>query len=95
MLGVATGSHEHWEQAVDLYLDIPGLRGSKAAVYGLSELVGALGRCAICPLNMFETGSSHICRDEVLVTGLIAGIAKSRRRCSITLPVSIDLRNAL
>jgi hypothetical protein len=72
--GLATGDGRHWEAAVDLYLDILGLQGSKSAIHALSAFVGALGRCAACPLKPFGSGSPHVCRDEVLILGLIAGI---------------------
>ncbi len=72
--GVATGSREPWQRAAGLYQDIIGERGSTAAVHALSEFVSTLGRCATCPLKTFESGSRHVCRDEVLVMGLIAGI---------------------
>jgi hypothetical protein len=72
--GVATDDRVSWQHAADLYNDILGGRGSGAAVQALSDFVSTLGRCATCPLKTFESGSSHICRDEVLVMGLIAGI---------------------
>ncbi|WP_421855389.1 hypothetical protein [Oricola sp.] len=72
--GKATGDVRAQEAAVDLYLDILGHRGSKTAIYALSAFIGALGRCAACPLRTFEAGSPHICRDEVMVMGLVAGI---------------------
>ncbi|MCI5078548.1 hypothetical protein [Oricola sp.] len=72
--GVATADEAAWQRAIDLYSGLLGTRASAAAVQALSEFVGALGRCASCPLKTFETGSRHICRDEVLVMGLIAGI---------------------
>jgi hypothetical protein len=57
-----------------LYRDMLGIPGAMAALHALSEFVTALGRCAACPLKTFESGSHHVCRDEVLVMGLIAGI---------------------
>ena len=72
--GMATGDRLAWQNVAEFYLGILGARGSLAAVRALSEFVSTLGRCATCPLKTFETGSRHICRDEVLVLGLIAGI---------------------
>lgn len=73
--GAATGDvREGWQSVVELYRDILGDRSSLVAVRTLSDFVSTLGRCATCPLRTFETGSHHICRDEVLVMGLIAGI---------------------
>lgn len=72
--GFATGDGMSWRSATDLYRDILGGDGSAAAVQALSDFVSTLGRCANCPLKTFASGSSHICRDEILVMGLIAGI---------------------
>ncbi|GAB4353731.1 MAG: hypothetical protein Kow0026_11930 [Oricola sp.] len=72
--GVATGNRAAWQRAAGLYRDIIGVPGAGAALDALSEFVSTLGRCAACPLRTFESGSHHVCRDEVLVMGLIAGI---------------------
>ena len=72
--GFATGDGMSWRSATELYEDILGGHGSATAVQALSDFVSTLGRCATCPLKTFASGSSHICRDEVLVMGLIAGI---------------------
>ncbi|QKV20647.1 hypothetical protein HTY61_12350 [Oricola thermophila] len=72
--GLATRSREPWDQAALLYSDTLGVRCATTALHALSEFVTALGRCAACPLKTFESGSNHVCRDEVLVMGLIAGI---------------------
>ncbi|WP_370321534.1 hypothetical protein [Oricola sp.] len=72
--GFATGDGMSWRSATELYQDILGGHGSATAVQALSDFVSTLGRCATCPLKTFASGSSHICRDEVLVMGLIAGI---------------------
>lgn len=71
--GFATGDRTSLQSAAELYEGILGGHGS-AAVQALSDFVSTLGRCATCPLKTFESGSAHICRDEVLVMGLIAGI---------------------
>lgn len=70
----AAGDPQAWLGTVELYRDILGDRGTLAAVRTLFDFVSTLGRCATCPLKTFGTGSHHICRDEVLVMGLIAGI---------------------
>lgn len=72
--GAAMADRGAWERACELYHGILGDRGATTAVQALSEFVSTLGRCATCPLKTFESGSRHICRDEVLVMGLIAGI---------------------
>lgn len=81
-LGKATQQHQPWETAVDLYLDILGKRGSKTAIFALSEFVNTLERCADCPLRTFKSGSRHICREEALVMGLIAGIQNDDARAT-------------
>lgn len=72
--GAALGSGEPWREVRRLYSDLVGPGGSTAALLALSEFVATLGRCASCPLRTFESGSRHVCRDEVLVLGLIAGM---------------------
>ena len=93
--GKATGDQRSWENAVDLYLDILGHRGSKTAIFALSEFIGALGRCAGCPLRTFEVGSPHVCRDEIMVMGLIAGIQNHDEKAVENLPLGPDLPVAL
>ena len=73
-LGVAMEDRRAWERAAELYRELLRGRGCESALQALSDFVSTLGRCATCPLKTFESGSSHICRDEVLVMGLIAGI---------------------
>lgn len=72
--GFALRSAEPWIEAERLYCSLLGPQNGSHAVAALSEFVGTLGRCAVCPLRMFRSGSHAICRDETLVMGLIAGI---------------------
>ncbi|MFZ2103442.1 MAG: hypothetical protein WAU86_23055 [Oricola sp.] len=69
-----TGGFAPWQAATGLYRGILGPRGSTAAMQALAEFIATLGRCAACPLRTFESDSRHVCRDEVLVLGLVAGI---------------------
>lgn len=49
-------------------------RSVRPAVAALCDFVATLGLCTRCPLRTFEAGSTHICRDETLILGLIAAI---------------------
>lgn len=73
-LGYATGSPSPWQGARTLYRELLSEDDVQPAIAALSDFVGTLGLCASCPLKMFACGSRHICRDESLVMGLIAGI---------------------
>lgn len=79
---VARKQRQPLEKLHLLYGEMLEERGVEPAVAALCEFVGTLGLCAKCPLHMFETGSSHICRDETLILGLIAGIQNGDDRAA-------------
>lgn len=72
--GTVLRSTEPWTQAQLLYRALLGNKDGETAIVALAHFVTTLGRCAICPLRVFNAGSCNICRDETLVMGLIAGI---------------------
>ncbi len=72
--GTVLRSTEPWTQAQLLYRGLLGDEDGETAIVALAHFVTTLGRCAICPLRVFNAGSCNICRDETLVMGLIAGI---------------------
>ena len=47
---------------------------ARLAMSGLETLIRRLGTCATCPLRFHCQGSSHLCRDECLVLGLVSGL---------------------
>jgi hypothetical protein len=69
--------HEEWRffnDAACLYREILGAHLADYAVQELDRFVNTLGRCALCPLKAFPPGVRHICRDEVLLLGLVSAI---------------------
>lgn len=72
--GYVMQSTEPWTQAQLLYRGLLGSRNGTRAIVALAGFVKTLGLCATCSLCIFDSGSRFICRDEVLVMGLIAGI---------------------
>ena len=72
--GFETGSVVAWEMAFSLYTDLLGSRGGNRALSELSFFIRTLRHCAVCPLKSFPFGSHHVCREECLTLGLIAGL---------------------
>lgn len=71
--GYESGSVVPWEMALALYSEILGESGGRQVLAELAHFVRTLGRCAACPLRAFPFGSRHVCRDECLALGLVAG----------------------
>jgi hypothetical protein len=74
MAGFETGSVTPWEMTFSLYTDMLGAAEGRRALSELSHFVRTLRQCAACPLRSFPFGAHHICRDECLTLGLIAGL---------------------
>ncbi|MEM7069296.1 MAG: hypothetical protein AAF478_10470 [Pseudomonadota bacterium] len=72
--GFVTGSIVPWEMARELYSEILGEQDAGLALNNLSQYVRTLRRCATCPLRSFPHNSSHMCMEECLTIGLIAGL---------------------
>ncbi|MGH6862003.1 MAG: hypothetical protein ACRECY_17270 [Phyllobacterium sp.] len=72
--GFETGSVVAWEMAFGLYGEILGPRNGNRALAELSFFVRTLRHCALCPLKTFPFGSHHVCREECMTLGLIAGL---------------------
>lgn len=72
--GYVMQSTEPWTEAQLLYRELLGASNGTRAIVALAGFVKTLGLCATCSLCIFNSGSRFICRDEVLVMGLIAGI---------------------
>jgi hypothetical protein len=73
-VGFETGSVISWEMAYGLYSELLGARNGNRALSELSFFVRTLRHCALCPLKTFPFGSHHVCREECLTLGLIAGL---------------------
>ncbi|MBA8899426.1 MULTISPECIES: hypothetical protein [unclassified Phyllobacterium] len=72
--GFETGSVIAWEMAYGLYSEILGTREGNRALSELSFFIRTLRHCALCPLKTFPFGSHHVCKEECLTLGLIAGL---------------------
>ncbi|MEM8749782.1 MAG: hypothetical protein AAGF28_05730 [Pseudomonadota bacterium] len=72
--GFATGSIQPWEMAWAIYDEALGSDDARTAVGALSTFVRTLNRCAACPLKAFPFHSHHLCIEECLTMGLVAGI---------------------
>ncbi|MEL6504911.1 MAG: hypothetical protein AAFQ10_10720 [Pseudomonadota bacterium] len=72
--GFDTGSIQPWELAWDLYNKILGPDDAGQAVTALSGFVRTLKTCAACPLRSFPFQSRHLCIEECLTIGLLAGV---------------------
>lgn len=51
-----------------------GSKSGRLALDALSSFIKTLGLCAACPLQRSPSGCDFICRHEVLILGLLAGI---------------------
>lgn len=72
--GYATGSVTPWELAWKLYADSLGQELGRYLLSDLSHFVRTAHRCANCPFRTFPYGAHHVCRDECITLGLIAGM---------------------
>ncbi len=72
--GFETGSIQPWELAWNIYAVELGPDDGRLAVAALSDFVRTLRKCATCPLRTFPFHSHHLCTEECLTMGLIAGI---------------------
>jgi len=72
--GFETGSIAPWEMAWDLYSEALGHQDAGVALASLSQYVRTLKRCAACPLRCYPYDSQHLCVEECLTMGLIAGL---------------------
>lgn len=79
MAGFDTGSVAPWETTWQLYSGLLGAADGRRVVGELSYFVRTLRQCAACPLRSFPFGAHHICRDECLTLGLIAGMQHDNR----------------
>lgn len=84
MSGFETGSITPWELTWQLYVETLGDADGRRAMTELSHFVRTLRRCAQCPLRMFPFGAHHVCRDECLTLGLIAGLQHGDEEAAAT-----------
>jgi hypothetical protein len=72
--GFETGCVTPWEMAWALYAETLGPVEGRHVLTELSHFTRTLWRCAACPLRAFPFGAHHLCREECLTLGLIAGL---------------------
>lgn len=84
LAGFETGSVGPWERAHMLYSSLLGDACGRRALGELSHFVRTLRRCAACPLLSFPFGAHHVCRDECLALGLVAGLQNGDEAASDT-----------
>jgi len=72
--GFDTQSIAPWEMAFLLYREELGAEDGKRALAELSHYVRTLKACSTCPLRSYPFHSRHLCLEECLSIGLIAGM---------------------
>ena len=71
--GLAHADSRYWDVAWSVHAKALGAIGGQQALDVMAELVSRLGACATCPLKFYKPGAGHLCRDECLVLGMVAG----------------------
>lgn len=72
--GFQSGSIVPWEMAWNLYATELGPADGRWVLGELANYVRTLRSCATCPLRAFPFHSRHLCVEECLTMGLIAGL---------------------
>lgn len=72
--GIICGDLAHWDAAASLFQDEMGISEGPLALEALKEFAKTLGLCAHCPLKTSPVGCKFLCRDEVMILGLLAGL---------------------
>ncbi|OCW56227.1 hypothetical protein [Hoeflea olei] len=63
----------YWDAARSAHWQALGAADGAYALELMTSLIGRLGVCATCPLRFCRPGTGHLCRDECLVLGMVAG----------------------
>ncbi|WP_299865955.1 hypothetical protein [uncultured Hoeflea sp.] len=71
--GLARADARYWDAARNAHVTALGAGDGQAAIEALTALIARLGICARCPLRFYKPGSGHLCRDECLLLGMVAG----------------------
>ena len=71
--GLAHSDQRYWDAAWATHAKALGAIDGQIAVDAMASLVRQLGACATCPLRFYKPGAGHLCRDECLVLGMVAG----------------------
>jgi hypothetical protein len=71
--GLAHSDSRYWDAAWSAHAKALGAINGQEALDAMASLVRQLGACATCPLRFYKPGAGHLCRDECLVLGMVAG----------------------
>ncbi|AKI02193.1 hypothetical protein IMCC20628_03504 [Hoeflea sp. IMCC20628] len=71
--GLAHSDSRYWDAAWSAHASALGAIDGGHALDVMAALVRQLGACATCPLRFYKPGAGHLCRDECLVLGMVAG----------------------
>ena len=71
--GLAHADERYWDAAWTAHARALGETDGRAALDVMASLIRQLGACATCPLRFYRPGAGHLCRDECLVLGMVAG----------------------
>lgn len=72
--GIITGDKSCWNDTWNMFATKLGAQSGRLALDALSNFTKTLRICATCPLKSSPAGCDFVCRDEVLILGLLAGI---------------------
>ncbi|MBU4550748.1 hypothetical protein [Hoeflea sp.] len=71
--GLAHRDLRYWDAAMSAHAQALGAIDGQYALDVMTSLIERLGICATCPLRFYKPGTGHLCRDECLVLGMVAG----------------------
>lgn len=71
--GLAHQDPRFWDAAMFAHAEALGTIDGQYALDVMASLIGRLGVCATCPLKFYKPGTCHLCRDECLLLGMVAG----------------------
>lgn len=72
--GVVTGDYSYWEIVRDLFEFKLGDSDGQLVLGAVTRFAKAMGLFSVCPLQSSHVGCHSMCRDEVLMLGLVSGI---------------------
>lgn len=71
--GHAHADSRYWDAAWTAHAKALGAIDGQHALDVMAAMIHQLGACATCPLRFYKPGAGHLCRDECLVLGMVAG----------------------
>lgn len=74
LMGLVERDEARFRDVYESHSKALGVGLSRLAMEGMHALVSELEVCSRCPLRFLKPSSGHLCRDEGLVLGIIAGI---------------------